>query len=283
MKDIGIKGAEERAEEIKAKEIKTEEIRLEKINMPPLSQQARDAIQSYIRSMDLRQGTKLPREEALARMLGVSRITVRGALADLAAEGIIFRRQGKGTFVNVDFQNITVTFNPVMEFTQMIQKSGYRPSMKLLDLKLVKRNEKVRKLLRLPENETLVEAHKVFFADDKLCVLCRDFYGISLVGGLEAFAQLSAYDKSVYPYIYERSGIKLKWDKVEIGAAVSTEIEAFADYLRKQQIGIRPYLYLKEINYGEDNRPLIYVEEYIDTSIIQYHMIRQKDIDYGKN
>ncbi|MDO4340670.1 MAG: GntR family transcriptional regulator [Eubacteriales bacterium] len=268
MKDTGIKTAEE--------------IKLGKINMPPLSQQAREAIHGYIRSMDLKQGTKLPREEALAEMLGVSRITVRKALADLAAEGVVFRRQGKGTFVNAASQNITVTFNPVMEFTQMIQKSGYKPSMKLLDLKLVKRNEKVREILRLPKEETLVEAHKAFFADEKLCVLCRDFYALSLVGGLEAYDQLSAYEKSVYPYIYEKSGIKLKWDKVEIGAAVSTEIEVFADYLREQETGVRPYLYLKEINYGEDDRPLIYVEEYIDTSIIQYHMIRQKDIDYGK-
>ena len=72
--------------------------------------------------MDLKRDNKLPREEALAEMLGVSRITIRQALNDLASEGIIFRRQGRGTFVNVDSLDIKVTFSPVSELTQMIQK-----------------------------------------------------------------------------------------------------------------------------------------------------------------
>ena len=92
----------------------------------------------YIREMDLKVSTKLPREEAMAEMLGVSRITVRKAFADLAAEGKIFRIQGKGTFVNEQSMNIKVTFNPAMEFTQMIRESGFVPSMKLLRMREAK-------------------------------------------------------------------------------------------------------------------------------------------------
>ena len=66
---------------------------INKINTLSLSAQAKEAIQKYIGNMDLKLETKLPREETLADMLGVSRITVRQALADLAAEGIVFRKQ----------------------------------------------------------------------------------------------------------------------------------------------------------------------------------------------
>ena len=41
----------------------------------------------------------LPGEEALCERFGVSRVTVRRALADLAAQGLVERRHGKGTFV----------------------------------------------------------------------------------------------------------------------------------------------------------------------------------------
>src|ERR1700744_5260399 len=44
-------------------------------------------------------GDALPTEQALCDQFGVSRITVRRALADLAEQGYIERRQGVGSFV----------------------------------------------------------------------------------------------------------------------------------------------------------------------------------------
>lgn len=44
-------------------------------------------------------GERLPGEEALAELYGVSRVTVRRALLSLQEEGLIERRQGQGTFV----------------------------------------------------------------------------------------------------------------------------------------------------------------------------------------
>src|SRR3546814_11201727 len=44
-------------------------------------------------------GTALPSEMQLAQELGVSQGTVRKALDDLAAENLVVRRQGSGTFV----------------------------------------------------------------------------------------------------------------------------------------------------------------------------------------
>jgi GntR family transcriptional regulator len=48
-------------------------------------------------------GAALPPEEELARRFDVSRVTVRTALAALAADGLIDRRQGRGTFVRNSF------------------------------------------------------------------------------------------------------------------------------------------------------------------------------------
>lgn len=47
-------------------------------------------------------GAILPKEELLCEQFGVSRVTVRRALADLEAQGFVQRRHGRGTFVRAD-------------------------------------------------------------------------------------------------------------------------------------------------------------------------------------
>jgi GntR family transcriptional regulator len=65
----------------------------------PLYYRVREAIRERIRRGEFSPGARLPTEEALCRAYGVSRITVIRALRDLVAEGLVERRQGRGTFV----------------------------------------------------------------------------------------------------------------------------------------------------------------------------------------
>ena len=96
-----------------------------KVKEQALSQLTKQSILQYIQSMDLSISNKLPREELLAQELGVSRITVRSALNELASEGIIFRKQGKGTFVNQQALGMNVVFNPIGDLRDVIANSGY--------------------------------------------------------------------------------------------------------------------------------------------------------------
>ncbi|MGH6880182.1 GntR family transcriptional regulator [Hypericibacter sp.] len=57
-------------------------------------------ILQYIEEKKLEEGAKLPTEPELVAMAGVSMVTVRRALAELAAQGIVRREQGRGTFLN---------------------------------------------------------------------------------------------------------------------------------------------------------------------------------------
>lgn len=76
---------------------------IKKIN---LKSQVRAELEEYIHSLDLDVANKLPREEELCRILGISRVTLRSVLDDLAAEGIIIRVHGRGTFVNPHFREL---------------------------------------------------------------------------------------------------------------------------------------------------------------------------------
>ena len=251
-----------------------------KLNVTSLSEQAKKEVLRYIENMDFDKGNKLPREEMLAEMIGGSRITIRQALNELSAEGIIFRRQGKGTFVNVDSLNIKVTFSPCMELTQMIQNSGYRPSVRLLNISRIKRDEEVCKILQMRDGEQLVVAEKLFLADDKICAFCRDYFGMDLIGGEEAFESFSQYEDSIYKYIYNLSGEKAEWDKVEIDTIQPEAIEGLTKHVSQKELGEKPYLYLKTLNYSSKDKPLIYAKEYFNTSIIKFNLIRQKKIGY---
>jgi DNA-binding FadR family transcriptional regulator len=56
-------------------------------------------MEGRIRSASYADGARLPPERALAAEFGTSRSTVRKALGQIAADGLIWRHVGKGTFV----------------------------------------------------------------------------------------------------------------------------------------------------------------------------------------
>lgn len=64
-----------------------------------LGQMVRNHVLAHIESGEWGEGARIPSEAKLVEALGVSRMTVHGALRDLASEGVLIRRQGAGTFV----------------------------------------------------------------------------------------------------------------------------------------------------------------------------------------
>ena len=65
----------------------------------PAYNQVAEHLRQRIYSGDLRPGAKLPSEAGLIEQFDVSRVTARGAIKELQAEGLIVTRQGKGSFV----------------------------------------------------------------------------------------------------------------------------------------------------------------------------------------
>ncbi len=74
-------------------------IPLDRENQIPLYQQISDHLRTGILSGNLAPDTRLPASRTLAHDLGVNRITVESAYADLEAEGLIYSRVGSGTYI----------------------------------------------------------------------------------------------------------------------------------------------------------------------------------------
>lgn len=69
------------------------------MDAPPLYRRIMEAIRSDIAQGRLPPGARVPSEHELVRRFGVARMTANRALNELAAEGLIVRTAGSGTFV----------------------------------------------------------------------------------------------------------------------------------------------------------------------------------------
>lgn len=74
--------------------------KIDKESPLPLYWQLKEIIKEKIGQGELKPGDRIPTENELCKRFAISRTPVRQALAELANEGLLFRRRGRGTFVN---------------------------------------------------------------------------------------------------------------------------------------------------------------------------------------
>ena len=87
--------------------------------------QIEEQLADRIESGHLAPGERLPAERELALALAVSRMTVRQALASLAARGLVERGVGRGTFVR-DVPKVVHDLTRVAGFTEEVERAGPR-------------------------------------------------------------------------------------------------------------------------------------------------------------
>lgn len=87
---------------------------------------------NQIESGELAPGDRLPPERELSEQLGVNRLTLRRALGVLAAQGLIERRHGVGTYVSAP--KLDRKMDVVFRFTRGMENRGYTPGTQLISL-----------------------------------------------------------------------------------------------------------------------------------------------------
>lgn len=140
----------------------------------PLYHQLSTIIKGCIDSGEYPHDTQIPTEAVLSQKYGVSRITVRKALEELTDEGLLIRKQGKGTFVYAD--SIIRNHYPFMPFKDSVEQSGKRASTKLLSYSLEAPNAKIADFLGLAANEQAIVIKRSRMADDTVVVLETDYF-----------------------------------------------------------------------------------------------------------
>ena len=100
-------------------------MKLAEQSLTPLYQQVMDDIRSAIEVGRHQPGDKIPSESELSELYGVSRITIRRAIEELAKEGFLTKKQGKGTYVNPPKLTRKIRQpGTTVSFTETCQRAG---------------------------------------------------------------------------------------------------------------------------------------------------------------
>ena len=127
----------------------------------PLYQQIKSLILGSLRSGEWKPGEAIPSEIDLAARFRVSQGTVRKAVDELAAENLLLRRQGKGTFVATHAEQ-QVQFR----FLKLVPDSGSRGSegpaqRDIIECRRTRASADVAKALALRAGDTVLQARRV--------------------------------------------------------------------------------------------------------------------------
>lgn len=137
---------------------------LNKESSIPLHVQLANLLREQVVRRELRPDDRLPSERDLCQQYGISRITVRQALSDLAQEGLVYASVGKGTYVaETAFQE---DLQPLSSFTQDLERRGMRASSRVLDAGVIPADDHWAEVLYIPRGTEVVRLHRLRLTND---------------------------------------------------------------------------------------------------------------------
>ena len=128
----------------------------------PLYQQIKALITQSLQSGEWKPGELIPSEVELAGRFKVSQGTVRKAIDELAAENLVMRRQGKGTFVSTHHEA-----RAHFRFLRLVPDEGvpHYPESKFIEVKRVRAPADVARLMDLKSGDAVIFIKRVQYFD----------------------------------------------------------------------------------------------------------------------
>lgn len=229
----------------------------------PLYRQVYELLRTYILTGKWPPGTLIPPEPQLMRMFGVSRTTLRQGIDLLCREGLLQKKQGKGTLVSVP--SLEENIHRIVSFTEDMLQRGLTPQTRVIFSGIIEAPLEIAEKLEIAPGEELArldrlrlangeplsveEAHLVHqfcpgvlerhnYALVPLRKVLQDDYGIQLVRAKETIRAISASKNLARLLGIEENAPLLYIERVSID-----QYGRKVEYLRKFYRGDRYVLY----------------------------------------
>ena len=187
----------------------------------PIYNQLVEILRSKIEN-EMNPNDKMLSERGICEQYGVSRTTVRLAMAELEHMGYIYKRHGKGTFVSAlikDSQNLMDSYS----FTDYMREQGKNPSTKVLSFEVLDSTNYFAENLGISPGEKIIKITRLRLADELPMMLERTYLPMKEFVGL---TEEMVNKKPLYEIFRDNYGQVIKVADEEFSAGLLSDIEA---------------------------------------------------------
>jgi GntR family transcriptional regulator len=236
----------------------------------PLYRQLSDLLREAIRRGEYGPLERLPSEHELVRDYAISRITARQALADLERAGLVFRRQGRGSFVARP-----AVVQPLRQLTGLAEAMaglGLTSTSRVLRATSVRASTPVAHALRVDVGAPVFEIRRVRLVDGTPVSLDVSFFPAELGRRL---AREDLEGRDIFWLIENACALALGAADYQIGAVAAEGEPAL-------QLGVpagTPLVFIDRLTYDDGGRPIDYEHLYVRADRFRYalHLERRPD------
>lgn len=214
----------------------------------PLYQQIKALITQSLQSGEWKPGELIPSEVELAGRFKVSQGTVRKAIDELAAENLVMRRQGKGTFVSTHHEA-----RAHFRFLRLVPDEGvpHYPESKFIEVKRVRAPADVARLMELKSGDAVIFIKRVQYFDGVPTVLEELWLPGLIFKGLTA-ERLVEYKGPMYGLFETEFGTRMIRASEQIRAVCA---DAGAAHLLNVEAGT-PLLSSERVSFTYGDKPV---------------------------
>ncbi|GAB4211216.1 MAG: GntR family transcriptional regulator [Rhodoferax sp.] len=232
----------------------------------PLYQQIKRLILNSLHAGEWKPGEAIPAETELAARFHVSQGTVRKAIDELAAENLLLRRQGKGTFVATHAEQ-QVQFR----FLKLVPDSGTPGSegpaqREIIECKRVRASAEVARALALRPSDTVLQIRRVLSFGGTPIILEDVWLPAGPFKGLSS-ERLSHYQGPMYALFETEFNVRMVRAEEKIRAVGATSAQ---EALLKVTPGT-PLLCVERVAYTYNDEPMELRRGYYRTETHHYH------------